>query len=74
MTKTEAAEILADAIAVYCIKNDLDDSELTGTMIAEAISRARYQTAEGSYLYVAGWLRPSDRTVRTAYKRRAGLL
>lgn len=74
MNKTEAADLIATNISARCTKYDLDDSEITGTMIAEAISRMTYETVEGSCAQVAALLRPSDRTVRTAYRRHAGLI
>jgi hypothetical protein len=67
MTKTEAAEILANFITVRARKRGL--SLIDATVIAECISEARYQTIEGSLLHTAAWLRPADRTIRAAAKR-----
>ena len=78
MTKTEAADILATYISVRVRQRDLDDVDLAQdgaghTLIAECISEARHKP-EGTYLNVAGGVRPSDRTIRTAYRRNAGLI
>jgi hypothetical protein len=74
MTKTEAANIVADNIAAWCNRHDLDDSEVTGTMVAEALSRMEHESTPGSYAHTAALLRPAVRTVRTAYRRHAGLI
>ena len=74
MNKTDAAAIVADNIASWCSRHDVDDSEITGTMIAEALSRMTHETVAGSYAHRAALLRPSDQTVRTAYRRAAGLI
>lgn len=74
MTRREAAGIIADNIAAWCARHDLDDSEVTGLMIAEAISRMTYETVPGSYAHCAALLRPADRTIRTAYRRASGLI
>ena len=74
MNKYEAADIIATNISAWCSKHDLDDSEITATMIAEAISRMTHETAEGSYAHTAALVRPSDRTIRIAYRRAAGLI
>jgi len=73
MNKTEAAEILANYISVRATRRNVDDTELTSTFIAECISEARYEKVEGTYLNVAGWTRPSDRTIRSTYRRNSGL-
>lgn len=74
MTKTEAADIIANELSVYFTKHGMDDSELSNYQIACAISRAVYQSTPGSYAHTAGLLRPADRTVRMAYRRNHGLL
>lgn len=74
MNKTEAAAIVADNISAWCTRNDVDDSEITNTMVAEAISRMQYETVEGSIAHAAAMLRPHPRTVRTAYRRASGLI
>lgn len=74
MNKTEAANIVADNIAVWCREHDHDDSEVTNLMVAEALSRMEHETTPGSYAHTAALLRPSVRTVRTAYRRNAGLI
>lgn len=74
MSKTEAAQIVADNIAAYCSEHDIDDGEITNTMIAEAMSRMEFQTQSGSYSHRAALMRPSVRTVRIAYRRNAGLI
>ena len=74
MTKTEAADIIATNIAVWCRRHDRDDAEITNLMIAEAISRCRYESEPGSLAQTAAEVRPADRTVRIAYRRNAGLL
>lgn len=74
MKKTEAAEIIATNIAAWCRKHDVDDSEITNMMVAEAISRCEYETVPGSYAHQAALARPSVRSVRIAYRRNSGLL
>ena len=74
MNKTEAAEIIATNISAHCIRYDLDDSEITNTMVAEAISRCEYESVQGSYAHSAALARPSVRSVRIAYRRAAGLI
>jgi hypothetical protein len=74
MTKTEAAEIIANNIAAWCARHDLNDSEITNTMVAEAISRCEYETVPGSYAHSAALARPSVRSVRIAYRRSAGII
>jgi hypothetical protein len=73
MNKTEAAEILATYVSVRVGQRDYDDTELDHSFIAECISEARYQKPEGTYLNVAGWTRPADRTIRSTYRRNSGL-
>lgn len=77
LSKTEAA-ILADNISAWCSEHDHDDRDLIEGMgrllIAEAISRGMHEAVPGSYLNRAALARPSDRTVRIAYKRALGLL
>lgn len=74
MTKTEAADILATYISVRVGQRDYDDTELDHLFIAECISEARYEKPEGTYLNVAGWVRPSDRFIRITYRRQHGLI
>jgi len=73
MNKTEAAEILANYVSVRVGQRGIDDTELTSTFIAECISEARYEKPEGTYLNIAGWTRPADRTIRSTYRRNSGL-
>lgn len=79
MTKTEAAEIIADNIGAHYTRNDLDDRDLTWVggpsrlAIAEAISRMTHESVPGSYAHRAALTRPSDRTIVQAIRRAAGI-
>lgn len=69
MNKREAASLIALNIAVHCRQHGIDDTDISPTMIAEAISRMTHETVPGSFAHSAALLRPSDRTVRTEYNR-----
>lgn len=77
MNRTEAADVLADYVIVRArardLENELEDavrSRMGATLIAECISEARHEKPAGTYLHTAGTIRPADRTIRAALRRK----
>lgn len=79
MSRQEAAHILADYVIVRArarnLEHELEDAVRSGfgaTLIAECISEARHEKPAGTYLHTAGTIRPADRTIRAALRRKMG--
>jgi len=65
MTKTEAAEILANHANVLARRYGWT-GPMTDIRIGVVISEAQHQTTPGSLLHQAATLRPAHRTIRRA--------
>ncbi|GAA3917617.1 hypothetical protein [Microbacterium invictum] len=72
MSKTAAAAVLAEFIAERVRRLDLDDRELLDFDIEDAVHEAR---ASGRRrVRRAADVGPSPRSIRIAYRRRAGII
>lgn len=70
--KTAAAAIIAENISAWCTRQDVDDSEITATLVRDGMERCA--VSEFVDERRAALARPALRTVRIEYRRSCGLI